>query len=246
MNDYYDRYFGLKNVLNNFDLSNTLENSIDISIEGTMLTLLPQKAVYFRKEYALLVSDIHFGKTGHFRNAGIPVPSEVAFADFEILSELLLDESLNIKKLIVLGDMFHAKLNSDWKIFQKWREIHCDIEIHLIKGNHDVLSDSVYESANIKIFSLLILNNLLLVHNHRDGDNSANGLYKICGHIHPAVRIHGKAKQGITLPCFYFGESTGILPAFGRFTGRKLISPSENAVVFVTVDHDGEQKVVKI
>jgi uncharacterized protein len=37
------------------------------------------------------------------------------------------------------------------------------------------------------------------------------------------VRIHGKARQSLRLPCFWWGDATqnpiGVLPAFGEFTG---------------------------
>ena len=100
-----------------------------ITLNDEELWLLPEKAIYVRKENALLIADIHLGKGGHFRNAGIAVPTELAFADLEILDGLLTDPDLNIKKLIVLGDLFHAKKNIDWIIFEKWREARSSIEI---------------------------------------------------------------------------------------------------------------------
>lgn len=222
-----------------------IPNSIDIKIYDEELTLLPEKAIYYKNEKVLILADVHLGKTGHFRNAGIPVPPELAYVDLETIDGLLNDKSLDIEKLIVLGDLSHAKLNFDWRVFEDWRNKNKRIQIQLIKGNHDILSDNIYKSLDIEIFKIAALNKFILVHNHRDEEN-INGFYKICGHIHPAVRISGKARQAMTLPCFYFGESVGILPAFGRFTGKHLIRPNEKDFVFVIADFEGEKKVLKV
>jgi DNA ligase-associated metallophosphoesterase len=207
--------------------------------------LLPEKAIYYKSEKALILSDIHLGKTGHFRNAGIPVPSELAYTDLETIDKLLNDNNLDIEKIIVLGDLSHAGLNFDWKVFEEWRMKNKNIHIHLIKGNHDKLSVSIYRELEIEISDAAVLNKFVLVHNHRDAENTV-GMYKISGHIHPAVRIKGKARQGFTLPCFYFGESTGVLPAFGRFTGMHILRPNGNDVVFVIMDSGGEKKVLRV
>jgi len=44
------------------------------------LLLLPQKAIYWQQQKALIVADVHFGKVGHFRKAGIAVPPPPATA----------------------------------------------------------------------------------------------------------------------------------------------------------------------
>lgn len=219
--------------------------SLDIILNDEEFLLLPQKAVYYKKEKTLIIADIHLGKAGHFRKAGLAVPAELAFADLQILDGLLGKSGLQIEKVIVLGDLFHATLNQDWKIFEEWRMKNKDLEIVLIKGNHDILSDSHYESLDIKVLEIMILNNFMLIHNFED-EEEIGGLYKLCGHIHPAVRMQGKAKQALTLSCFYFNESIGILPAFGRFTGKHIINPSESDSVFVITGSVEGDKVIRI
>ena len=209
-----------------------IKSPTDIILNDELLTLLPQKAIYYKREKTLIVADIHLGKAGHFRSAGLPVPAELAFVDLEALNDLINNSDHEIEKMIVLGDLFHAKLNFDINIFEEWRIQNNNLEIHLIKGNHDILTDSIYESLDIKVYEIMILNNFILIHNFEDEDD-IGGYYKLCGHIHPAVRILGKAKQSMTLPCFYFTDRIGILPAFGRFTGKHIIKPDENDIVFI-------------
>ena len=58
----------------------------------------------------------------------------------------------------------------------------------------------------------------------------------LCGHLHPGVRLHpaGRTKRpGMRTPCYWFGGTLGVLPAFGRFTGCAMIRPRERDRVFV-------------
>ena len=224
---------------------NTTVGSLDIVLNDEEFTLLPQKAIFYKKEKALIIADVHLGKAGHFRQAGLAVPAGLAYADLQILDGLLGRSGLVIERIIVLGDLFHATLNPDWRIFEEWRKLNSDPEIILIKGNHDILSDSHYEELDIKVSEIMVLNNFMLIHNFED-EEEIGGLYKLCGHIHPAVRMQGKAKQALTLSCFYFNESIGILPAFGRFTGKHIINPSESDNVFVISGSGEGDKVIRI
>lgn len=227
------------------NLNTTISGTLDIILYDEEFLLLPQKAVYYKKEKALIIADMHLGKAGHFRKAGMAVPAELAFADLEILDGLLSKSGLLIEKIIVLGDLFHAALNLDWRIFEEWRMMNKDPEIILIKGNHDILSDSHYEALDIKVQEIMVLNKFMLIHNFED-EEEIGGLYKLCGHIHPAVRMQGKARQALTLSCFYFNERIGILPAFGRFTGKHIINPSESDNVFVITGSEEGDKVIRI
>ena len=65
----------------------------------------------------------------------------------------------------------------------------------------------------------------------------AIGVYTLAGHVHPCVRLEGAAYVSHRLPSFWFGESVGVLPAFGSFTGCARILPEEQDHVFVIVDN---------
>ena len=43
-------------------------------------------------------------------------------------------------------------------------------------------------------------------------------------------------KQSLRFPCFYFGETYAVLPAFSRFTGAALIDPGLRDQVFAIVE----------
>ena len=59
--------------------------------------------------------------------------------------------------------------------------------------------------------------------------------YVFCGHIHPGVNLVGKGRQSLTLPCFAFGKKQGILPSFGKFTGRVAIRSTKTDRIFAVL-----------
>ena len=60
--------------------------------------------------------------------------------------------------------------------------------------------------------------------------------YVLAGHLHPCVSLGGRAHDRLRLPCFWFGDSVGVLPAFGAFTGMHGIQAAPGERVFVVSD----------
>ena len=89
-------------------------------IKEQNLWLSAQRSVFWEEEKALIVSDLHFGKTGHFRKAGIPVPQTIYKEDLQRLVNLL--HHFNPQKLIVVGDFFHSHANTELDWFRRWRD----------------------------------------------------------------------------------------------------------------------------
>lgn len=189
-----------------------------ITIKGESLVLNNLRAMYWSREKALIASDLHIGKSAHFRKHGIPISVNVQHNDLERLSFLV--SHYKPEKLIVVGDLFHAELNTDMDLFKIWRAEHSDLEIILIKGNHDRLKDLVYDSFGIAYCTQeLHLAPFDFIHEPK---LTATDTFAISGHIHPGIRITSKTKQQIKLPCFEVSSSQLILPAFSEFTGLAI------------------------
>lgn len=195
------------------------------------LLLLPQRAIYWKQENALIAADVHLGKVGHFRKAGIAVPRDMEQNELAVLSDLIFEHKPEM--LILLGDFFHSDMNADWDWFILWRSQFPKLEIILIRGNHDIIDDSHYFDLNIQLHEHLLIGPFLMLH-HPLTDSKlkdAEG-YVFCGHIHPGVRLIGRGRQAITLPCFAFGAKQVVLPSFGKFTGRVAIHSSKSDRIF--------------
>ncbi len=54
--------------------------------------------------------------------------------------------------------------------------------------------------------------------------------------MHPAVVLGGRARDALRLPCFHFGPSLGLLPAFGDFTGSHAVRRCPQDRVFAIAD----------
>ncbi|PWK69210.1 putative phosphoesterase [Mucilaginibacter oryzae] len=207
---------------------------------GQDLLLTPQKAIYWQQQKALIIADVHLGKVGHFRKAGIAVPRDMEQSDLAVLSDLIYE--YQPEKLIFLGDLFHSDLNNDWDWFVLWRSQFPALNIILVKGNHDIISDKHYQNLNIRLYDELLIGPFLMMHHPLAADTQEAAGYVFCGHIHPGVNLSGRARQSITLPCFAFGARQAVLPSFGKFTGRVAIRSRQTDRIFAVL----KDKVIAI
>jgi len=219
----------------------TISAATPFILLGQNLQLLPQKAIYWEQQKALIVADVHFGKVGHFRKAGIAVPRDMEQSDLATLSDLI--HEYRPEKLLFLGDLFHSDMNNDWDWFILWRSQFPGLQIILVRGNHDIIADSNYQQLNIELHDQLLMAPFLMLHHPLPDDllQNADG-YVLCGHIHPGVNLSGRGRQSITLPCFAFGGRQAILPSFGKFTGKVAIRSQKTDRIFAVL----KDKVVAI
>lgn len=209
----------------------TISATLEITLLNQVLTLLPQKAIYWQQERSLIVADVHLGKVGHFRKAGIAVPRDMEQNDLAVLSDLI--HELHPDQIIFLGDLFHSDMNNDWEWFALWRRHFSKLKIVLIKGNHDIINDRHYLELDVELHQQLQIGPFLMRHHPLNADGlEQTEAYVFCGHIHPGVSLTGRARQHITLPCFAFGPRQVILPSFGRFTGKVAIHHQETDRIF--------------
>lgn len=196
-----------------------------ITIQNEVLTLTNQRALYWETEKTLVVSDLHIGKTAHFRKAGIPIPSIILDNDLRRLQSLIDHFSVNI--VLVVGDLFHAENNTDIDQFHIFIKDNDALSFELIKGNHDRLKDSFYEAMGITVFKThKDVGVLRFVH---DEQHCGSHDFCVSGHTHPGVTIKGRGKVFIKLPCYEVSEQRLILPAFSEFTGlntRRTVADS--------------------
>ncbi len=199
-----------------------------ITIKGQDIILDKERAIYLPQEKLLAIADLHLGKAAHFRKAGLAIPNTVSKKDLSRLKQLV--EIYQPKTLLINGDMFHSDYNDEITEFGKWRKELGQLEIVLVKGNHDRQRKQVYEDLAISVIEpCLELAHFTFLH---DATDCKTDKYAIGGHIHPGISVYNNTKQRLKFPCFYFGNSHAILPAFSNFTGLQMIKPDVAAQVF--------------
>lgn len=186
-----------------------MADRVAIGFAGETLQLLPDRAVYWPTQRSLLIADLHLGKGDIFRDAGLAVPSGGTQHDLQRLDRLLRAHAP--RTLYVLGDLLHGDdRGAHWRAqWQAWREMHAELRIVVIAGNHDrrlAVAGLALDVAG----TTLRLGPLLLSHEPLASD------FIICGHLHPVVRLPRVPGRQ---PAFVRSPTQLILPAFSRFTG---------------------------
>ena len=200
-------------------------------VAGERLHLLPERAVYWARAATLLVADVHFGKAAAFRSAGVAVPRGTTTGTLQRLDAAI--ARCVPTHVVFLGDLLHAREGRDptmLRMLQGWRARHGDVTMTLVRGNHDARAGDPPDSLDIQCRSGALVHAPFVLAHH---PMSSDAGYVLAGHVHPAVRLAGSARERTRLPCFWFGARTGVLPAFGEFTGLADVRPGQEDQVFV-------------
>jgi DNA ligase-associated metallophosphoesterase len=208
---------------------------MEIEIRHNSFTLHPSGALFWEEQNTLLISDVHLGKIAHFRKHGLAIPGNAIAENFKRLDEVV--ELFIPYKIIFMGDLFHSKINNEWKLFADWVN-GISSKIVLIEGNHDIIGKLHYEELDIEIYPKLIIDEFLLTHHPTETDQ----VFNFCGHIHPGIKLKDLGRQSIKLPCFFRKKNQMILPAFGEFTGKYFLKPKENDKVYAIA----RDKVIRV
>ena len=200
--------------------------------QNETLELLSEKAIFWEKENTLFLADPHFGKAAAFRKAGIPIPEITTEDDLQKLAIIV--EKTGTQRIIFLGDFIHARQSKTQvlrNLLYLWRDEFAKLELHLIRGNHDLSSGDPWPELMIECphepWSLL----------HWDCRHHPVATFSkpyFAGHVHPGYALRGKGRTRERSSCFQISKSRIIFPAFGSFTGLKTIKPEEGEQIFVT------------
>lgn len=168
-------------------------------------------ALFWPRENALLVADLHLEKASFYARHGQMLPPYDSRETLGRVADAL--RETGARRVFCLGDNFHdsggtARLEphaagmlaaltraTDWV----W-----------ITGNHD--SDAVHAAGSLA--EELEVSGMILRHRTRRGETRP----ELSGHWHPKLTVAARGKR-IARPCVVASETRLILPAFGALTG---------------------------
>jgi DNA ligase-associated metallophosphoesterase len=202
-----------------------------VEVAGEALVLLPERCVLRERTSTLLVADAHWGKAAAFRAAGVPVPGGTTGEGLARLDAALV--RTGARRIAFLGDLLHAREGrapATLSLIAAWRERHGDVEMRLVRGNHDRAAGDPPRELGIDCVDEPFAD-APFVYRHHPRDDPRG--YVLAGHVHPAVTLRGVGRQRQRLACFWFGAGCAVLPAFGPFTGTAGVEPRPGDRVFV-------------
>lgn len=205
------------------------EGVLVASAGGEAVELHAQRALFWPRGGTLFVADVHLGKAATLRAAGVPLPRGATAHDLDRLGALL--ERTRAQTLCILGDFLHAaagRVEALDRAVVAWRRARPALDVVLVRGNHDAHAGDPPASWGVRVVAephpLPPFLGCHVPHAPRSG-------YALCGHVHPGVRVAGRAHQSVRLPCFVIGRRRALLPAFGRLTGLAIVAPAADDTV---------------
>ena len=207
---------------------------VPLSFAGEELVLTESRAVYWPRERALLVADLHLEKASFFAQHGQPIPPYDSRETLERVA--LCIRETGARRVITLGDNFH-----DSKGATRLEPHACGMLEALtravdwvwITGNHDTGRDGSVAEARCggTLVEELELSGLILRHQAKKGETRP----ELSGHFHPRLQLKVRQRR-IVRPCAVVsanenadGSRSGrmILPAFGALTaGMSAADPA--------------------
>ncbi|MBE8728318.1 ligase-associated DNA damage response endonuclease PdeM [Flavobacterium hungaricum] len=202
-----------------------------IQIQDEYFNLHSSGALFWEKEKTLIISDVHLGKVSHFRKHGIAIPQNAVAENFKRLTDVI--ELFCPHKVIFLGDLFHSSKNAEWQLFQDWVTV-CTGKLILVAGNHDIIDEKHYHKIGIEVVQLLEIGSFFFTHHPTEKEN----FFNFSGHIHPGITLRGLGLQTLKLRCFFQKPNQLILPAFGEFTGKYILKPNQDDIVYAIAGNE--------
>jgi DNA ligase-associated metallophosphoesterase len=192
------------------------------------LTLLPQRAVWQAETRTLWIADLHLGKAASFRAQGQPVPRGTTRGNLDRLGALV--DAHGARRLVVLGDFFHARSGRTPGLLVRLREWRArrGLECFVVRGNHDAhAGDPPADCGFVSLDEPFARDGVEGWHHHSGRDDSPGDPLLLSGHIHPVARLAGPGRDRLRLPCFCLRGRLIVLPSFGEFTGGRPVDPCD-------------------
>ena len=183
---------------------------------GEEWQLIDGRALYWPREQALVVADLHLEKASFYAMRGQMLPPYDSRATLERIA--LAIRACGARRVFCLGDNFHdvagpARMEphaagmlaaltraTDWL----W-----------ITGNHDAeLAQRPGADIGGTLLQECTVGTVKLRHHARIGEAAP----ELSGHFHPKLAISARGRR-IARPCAVASETRLILPAFGALTG---------------------------
>ena len=190
---------------------------VPLSFAGEEFVLTEGRALYWPREQALLVADLHLEKASFFAAGGQFLPP---YDSRETLERVALAiKATGARRVFTLGDNFHddhGMARMEPHAAGMLDALTRAVDWVWITGNHD---EAMPDNAGGTLAEELEIAGMVLRHKAQPGETRP----ELSGHFHPRLRLRVRDRL-IRRPCAVVsqGDSANgrmILPAFGALTG---------------------------
>ena len=200
---------------------------------GEELVLTRSNAIYWPRERALLVADLHLEKGSWYAQHGAMLPPYDSRETLERLADAV--KATGARRVITLGDNFHDDAGThrlDPSAAGMLEALTRALDWVWVTGNHD---ENMHRSFGAQLAEEMELGGIILRHEAKSGETRP----EMSGHYHPKMRLKVRDRH-IARPCAVISRSENsgdrmIAPAFGAYTGgmdagapeiRRALSPA--------------------
>lgn len=185
---------------------------VPLSFAGHSFLALPEAALFWPAQGALLIADLHFEKASWFARFGQFLPPHDSEATLDTIEGLV--ARTGARAVWSLGDSFHdadgvARLSSHTRA--RLEALTARLDWIWITGNHDA---TIGDPLGGRLLEEAHIDGILLRHQADPADPRP----EISGHFHPKLRLSLRGRP-ISRRCFIRSDSKLILPALGALTG---------------------------
>ncbi len=183
---------------------------VPFSFAGEELCFVDGRALYWPRENALLVADLHLEKASFFARFGQMLPPYDSRETLERVAGAI--RTTGARRVFCLGDNFHdgdGALRLEGHAAGMLDALARATDWVWIAGNHD----QGRAPAGIAVAELEVAG-LILRHEALPGETRP----ELSGHYHPKLRTAARGRT-ISRPCAVASERKLVLPAFGALTG---------------------------
>ena len=193
------------------------QSGAPLEFAGEELVLTKSNALYWPRERALLVADLHLEKGSWYAQTGQMLPPYDSRETLERVADAV--KATGARRVITLGDNFHDDAGThrlDPYAAGMLESLTRALDWVWITGNHD---EQMNRTFGAQLTDEMELNGIVLRHEAKPGETRA----ELSGHYHPKMRVRVRDRH-IARPCAVVSRKDGagdrmILPAFGAYTG---------------------------
>lgn len=192
------------------------DSGAPLGFAGEEFVLTKGNALYWPRERALLVADLHLEKGSWYAQTGQMLPPYDSRETLERVADAV--KAFDARRVITLGDNFHDDAGThrlDPYAAGMLESLTRALDWVWITGNHD---EQMHRAFGATLVEELQVNGVVLRHAAKIGETKP----ELSGHYHPKMRLRVRNRH-IARPCAVVSRSADaermILPAFGAYTG---------------------------